>query len=109
MDTATAPAATAAGPTAAHSLIDARLSKIEDVARDTKLYTFERIDGGKLPGYKPGAHIDLHLPNGLLRQFSLTVPASDPDSYTVGVKRDENSRGGSRYIIEQMKDRKSVV
>ena len=103
MDTATAPAATAAGPTAAHSLIDARLSKIEDVARDTKLYTFERIDGGKLPGYKPGAHIDLHLPNGLLRQFSLTVPADNPDSYTVGVKRDENSRGGSRYIIEQMK------
>ena len=102
MDTATAPA-TAAGPTAAHSLIDARLSKIEDVARDTKLYTFERVDGGKLPGYKPGAHIDLHLPNGLLRQFSLTVPAENPDSYTVGVKRDENSRGGSRYIIEQMK------
>jgi tetrachlorobenzoquinone reductase len=102
MDTATAPA-TAAGPTAAHGLIDARLSKIEDVARDTKLYTFERIDGGKLPGYKPGAHIDLHLPNGLLRQFSLTVPADNPDSYTVGVKRDENSRGGSRYIIEQMK------
>src|SRR5580700_5303962 len=102
MDTATAPA-TAAGPTAAHGLIDARLSKIEDVARDTKLYTFERVDGGTLPGYKPGAHIDLHLPNGLLRQFSLTVPATDPDSYTVGVKRDENSRGGSRYIIDEMK------
>jgi ferredoxin-NADP reductase len=102
MDTATAPA-TAAGPTAAHGLIEARLSKIEDVARDTKLYTFERVDGGKLPGYKPGAHIDLHLPNGLLRQFSLTVPVENPDSYTVGVKRDENSRGGSRYIIEQMK------
>jgi ferredoxin-NADP reductase len=102
MDTATAPA-TAAGPTAAHGLIDARLSKIEDVARDTKLYTFQRVDGARLPAYKPGAHIDLHLPNGLLRQFSLTVPAENPDSYTVGVKRDENSRGGSRYIIEQMK------
>src|SRR6202163_4312436 len=106
MDTATAPAtpaATAAGPTAAHGLIDARLSRIEDVARDTKLYTFERVDGARLTPYKPGAHIDLHLPNGLLRQFSLVVPASDPGSYTVGVKRDENSRGGSRYIIEQMK------
>src|SRR6202171_680838 len=102
MDTATAPATTA-GPPAAHGLIDARLSKIEDVARDTKLYTFQRVDGARLPAYKPGAHIDLHLPNGLLRQFSLTVPAANPDSYTVGVKRDENSRGGSRYIIEQMK------
>ena len=94
----------AAAPTiSAHGLIDARLSKIEDVARDTKIFTFQRVDGGKLPGYKAGAHIDLHLPNGMLRQFSLTVPASDPDGYTVGVKRDENSRGGSRYIIEQMK------
>src|ERR1700674_2255003 len=102
MDTATAPA-TAAGTTAAHGLIDARLSKIEDVARDTKLYTFGRVDGARLPAYKPGAHIDLHLPNGLLRQFSLVVPASDPESYTVGVKRDENSRGGSRYIIDEMK------
>src|SRR6516225_10297605 len=102
MDTATVPAA--ATPAAAHHLIDARVSKIEDVARDTKLYTFERVDGGNLPAYKPGAHIDLHLPNGLTRQFSLTVPVtSDPSSYTVGVKRDENSRGGSRYIIDEMK------
>src|SRR5580704_3926829 len=95
--------ASSSGTTAAHGLIDARLVKIEDVARDTKTYTFERIEGGKLPAYKPGAHIDLHLPNGLMRQFSLVVPVSDPDTYTVGVKRDENSRGGSRYIIEQMK------
>src|SRR3984885_9766706 len=102
MDTATAPA-TAAGPTATHGLIDARLSKIEDVARDTKLYTFQRVDGARLPAYKPGAHIDLHLPNGLLRQFSLVGPASDPASDTVVVTLDENSRGGSRYIIEQMK------
>src|SRR5580700_5757693 len=99
---ASAPSTSQAPISASHALIDARLSKIEDVARDTKLYTFQRVDGGKLPPYKPGAHIDLHLPNGLMRQFSLTVPASDPDSYTVGVKRDENSRGGSRYIIEQM-------
>jgi tetrachlorobenzoquinone reductase len=103
MSTATTSPATAAHATAAHALIDARLTKIEDVARDTKIFTFQRVDGGKLPAYKPGAHIDLHLPNGMLRQFSLTLPASDPDSYTVGVKHDENSRGGSRYIIEKMK------
>jgi len=106
MDTAAAPSAAGASPasvTAPHGPIDARLSKIEDVARDTKLYTFQRVDGAKLPAYKPGAHIDLHLPNGLTRQFSLVVPGSDLDSYTVGVKRDENSRGGSRYIIDQMK------
>ncbi len=106
MSTVTAPtpaAETRANAPAAHGLIDARLTEIRDVARDTKLYTFQRTDGARLPAYTPGAHIDLHLPNGLIRQFSLVLPAADPDSYTVGVKRDENSRGGSRYIIEQMK------
>jgi ferredoxin-NADP reductase len=99
----TAPSPAAAAPAPAHALIDARLTAIKDVARDTKLYTFARTDGARLPAYKPGAHIDLHLPNGLMRQFSLVVPNAEPDSYVVGVKRDENSRGGSRYIIEEMK------
>src|SRR5262249_22921042 len=81
----------------------ARLTVIQVVARATKLCTFARVDGGKLPAYAPGAHIDLHLPNGLVRQFSLVAPNSDPDSYIVGVKRDAASRGGSRYIIEEMR------
>ncbi len=88
---------------AASHVINARLADIRPVARDTKLYTLRHVDGVPLPTYKPGAHIDLHLPNGLIRQFSLVVPHSDRDSYVVGVKRDENSRGGSRYIIDEMK------
>jgi ferredoxin-NADP reductase len=106
MDTATAPPAASSRPhlPEPHAyIIDARLTKIEDVARHTKLYTFARIEGGALPAYKPGAHIDLHLPNGLVRQFSLVVPNNDPASYVVGVKKDAASRGGSRYIIEEMK------
>ncbi len=95
----TAPAA----PATAAGLIDAQLIEIKPVARDTNLFTFARSGGGKLPAYKPGAHIDLHLPNGLVRQFSLVVPDADPDSYVVGVKRDPQSRGGSRYMFEQMK------
>ncbi len=105
MDTVAAPPAASRAhlPEPHTGLIDARLTKIEDVARDTKLYTFQRVAGGPLPAYKPGAHIDLHLPNGLVRQFSLVVPSSNPDSYVVGVKRDAASRGGSRYIIDEMK------
>jgi ferredoxin-NADP reductase len=90
---------------AAPGLIDARLTAIAPVAKDTNLYTFQRADGGRLPPFKAGAHIDLHLPNGMIRQFSLTIPDSDPNPqrYVVGVKKDANSRGGSRYIVEQMK------
>jgi len=106
MDTVAAPPAAAGRtrlPEPHTGLIDARVTKIEDVARDTKLYTLERAEGGPLPAYKPGAHIDLHLPNGLLRQFSLVVPNSGAQSYIVGVKRDAASRGGSRYMIDEMR------
>jgi len=105
MDTVTTSSATGGNltPAAAAHMIAARLTDIEAVARDTNLYTFRRADGAPLLAYKPGAHVDLHLPNGLVRQFSLVVPDANPESYVVGVKRDENSRGGSRYIIDEMK------
>ncbi len=105
MDTATASPGAAATitPAGAANLLEARVAEIATVARDTNLYTFRRADGAALPPYQPGAHIDVHLPNGLLRQFSLVVPNADPGSYVVGVKRDENSRGGSRYMIDEMK------
>ena len=102
MDTITAPTVAPPKPAPA-GLIDARLVEITPVAKDTNLYTFRRAEGGPLPPYKPGAHIDLHLPNGMIRQFSLCAPNTDPESYVVGIKRDAQSRGGSRYIYDEMK------
>jgi ferredoxin-NADP reductase len=106
MDTMTAPPLSARAAPAetarAAGLIDARLAEIETVARDTNVYTFRRPDGGALPAYKPGAHIDIHLPNGLIRQYSLLNPNDDPGSYTVAIKRDAESRGGSRYIFDEL-------
>lgn len=107
MDTATAsPSAgtdqTSRKTAAASGSIDVRLIEIKPVARDINLYTFGRTDGGSLPDYEPGAHIDMHLPNGLIRQFSLVVPARYPKTYVIGVKRDPASRGGSRYIFDEM-------
>ena len=105
MDTATIPTAAAAAPETARAgtLIDVRLGAIEPVARDTNVYTFERPDGGRLPPYKPGAHIDIHLPNGLIRQFSLLNPDDRPERYVVAIKRDAASRGGSRYIFDDLR------
>jgi len=106
MDTVTAPAAatTTHPPEGGRSpaLIEVRLSGIDTVARDTNVYTLRRPDGGALPAYKPGAHIDIHLPNGLVRQYSLLNPNTDPESYAVAIKRDAQSRGGSRYIFDEM-------
>ena len=94
--------------TAASDLIDVRLNAIRYAARDTNLYELVRPDGKPLPAYEPGAHIDLHLPNGIVRQYSLIVPAQNPTSYTLGIKRDPASRGGSRYIHDELRVGKTL-
>jgi ferredoxin-NADP reductase len=100
VDTATAaPKNAAARP---DDLIEVRLTAIRYAARDTSLFEFRSIDGSPLPPYEPGAHIDLHLPNGLLRNYSLTAAEREPSTYTVGIKRDPASRGGSRWVHEAL-------
>jgi tetrachlorobenzoquinone reductase len=85
------------------ALIEVRLTAIRYAARDINLYEFRRLDGGALPAYAPGAHIDLHLPNGLIRNYSLTVAKPEAGTYTFGIKRDSASRGGSRLIHEELR------
>ena len=53
---------------------------------------------GTLPTFQPGAHIDVHLPNGLIRQYSLTNGPGELDAYRIGVKREPKSRGGSSVL-----------
>ena len=54
-------------------LIEVRLTAIRYVAHETSLFEFQSLDGRPLPAYEPGAHIDLHLPSGLLRNYSLAA------------------------------------
>ncbi len=100
--TASAGEAVPASSKTSEPLIDARLTDIRFAARDTNLYEFRHVDGKPLPAYEPGAHIDLHLPNGLVRQYSLIVPDEEPERYIVSVKRDPASRGGSRYVHDEL-------
>ncbi len=53
---------------------------------------------GSLHTFQPGAHIDVHLQNGLVRQYSLTNGPGETDHYTIGVKLEPDSRGGSATI-----------
>ena len=86
-----------------HTLIEVRLASIRYAARDTNLYEFARPDGKPLPAGEAGAHIGVHLPNGIMRQYSLIAAERDPLSYVVGIKRDAGSRGGSRYIHDELR------
>jgi ferredoxin-NADP reductase len=55
-------------------------------------------DGSPLPGWDPGAHIDLHLPSGLVRSYSLHGDPRDRGSYHIAVLNVENGRGGSAEV-----------
>lgn len=59
--------------------------------------------GQTLPAFTPGAHIDLHLGNGLVRSYSLVNPPHDGGRYVVAVNLDPASRGGSRYIHDSLR------
>ena len=53
---------------------------------------------GQLPTAQAGAHIDVHLPNGLTRQYSVTNGPGESDIYTIGVKKESQSKGGSETL-----------
>lgn len=61
-----------------------------------------RLEGAELPGWEPGAHIDLVLPSGAIRQYSLCGDVAEPGSYTVATRLIEDGRGGSREVHEQL-------
>ncbi|CAH0156914.1 PDR/VanB family oxidoreductase [Pseudomonas brassicacearum] len=66
------------------------------------IYCFElaRADGGALSPFTAGAHIDVHLPNGLVRQYSLCNSAQEQHRYEIAVLLDPASRGGSKAVHE---------
>ena len=66
--------------------------------------SFELVDftGAELPTFSPGAHVDVTLPGGLVRQYSLCNSATERHRYVIGVWNDANSRGGSKALHTQV-------
>ncbi|MDQ0073409.1 vanillate O-demethylase ferredoxin subunit [Variovorax boronicumulans] len=74
----------------------------EDVAQDVRHLRLARLDGLPLPPFTPGAHIDLHLGPNLVRQYSLCGHVGDTSNYSVAVKREPESRGGSKAVHDDL-------
>ncbi|WP_331445937.1 PDR/VanB family oxidoreductase [Streptomyces xanthochromogenes] len=64
----------------------------------------ETPDGSELPAWETGAHLDLVLPSGLVRQYSLCGDPADRTAYTVATRLVEGGRGGSREVHEQLRE-----
>jgi vanillate O-demethylase ferredoxin subunit len=82
--------------------IPVRIALANIVAKDILLLKLETKDGTALPAWQPGSHIDLHLGQGITRQYSLCGSHRDTSAYQIAVKLEPQSRGGSRFVHESL-------
>ena len=84
--------------TATAGTFTVRVTDVRAEALDVMSLEMRAVGGGELPPFEPGAHLELHLPNGLIRHYSLTNDWRERDRYVVGVARVADSRGGSSFV-----------
>jgi vanillate O-demethylase ferredoxin subunit len=84
------------------SELSVRVARKQIEALDICSFELVHADGHPLPAFSAGSHIDVHLPNGLTRQYSLCNDPRESHRYQIGVLRDPNSRGGSQAMHEAM-------
>lgn len=89
-----------AGPDAK---LQVRIQGATWLAPDIVSYELRRPDAGELPAFTAGAHIDLHLGNGLARSYSLLNPQDERYRYVIAVQKDRASRGGSTWVHERFR------
>lgn len=81
---------------------------VTDVAEGVRELRLADESGTGLPPWTPGAHVDLVL-GDLVRQYSLCGDPTDTSSYTVAVLREQESRGGSAFVHEQLAEGSKVT
>jgi tetrachlorobenzoquinone reductase len=92
LDTQTSTSATQGDETLA-----TRISTISYGGEGLHLFELSARDGGLLPVFTAGAHVDVHLPCGV-RQYSIASPQNKRDSFLIAVKKETQGRGGSAYL-----------
>ncbi len=86
------------------TMLEVRVRSLTWAADGVMLVELVHPGGAALPAFEAGAHVDLLLPNGLSRSYSLcNLPDPAPQRYQLGVGLDRASRGGSRYVHEQLR------
>ena len=85
------------------SLLTVRVQAMRFEAQSIVSVELVSPQAAELPAFTAGAHIDPHLGNGVVRSYSLLNAVAERHRYVVGVLNDRNSRGGSRYVHEQLR------
>jgi vanillate O-demethylase ferredoxin subunit len=76
-------------------MISVKVLRKKQEATGIASFELARPDGAALPAFSAGSHIDVQVPGGLTRQYSLCNDAAEQHRYRIAVLRDPASRGGS--------------
>lgn len=85
-----------------------RIERIAAEAQDVVSITFVSPDGDELPRWLPGSHLDVFLPSGKQRQYSLCGAPEDRHRYRIAVRYIHDGGGGSREVHESLRAGDSV-
>jgi len=83
--------------------LDVRVTQIRYEGKGINSYELRSPSGEPLPPFDAGAHVDLHLKPGVIRQYSLCNAPAERHRYLIAVLRDDNGRGGSRAVHEGLR------
>ena len=85
-------------------LLKVKVARKKQEALDICSFELVPADGGALPAFVAGSHIDVHTPGGPVRQYSLSTAPGDHSHYRIAVKKEPESRGGSKAMHETLNE-----
>lgn len=85
-----------------NTTIDVRVTAKGAEATDVCTFELIAVSGSPLPAFSAGSHVDVHLPNGLTRQYSLCNDPAESHRYLIAVLKDAATRGGSAAMHAQV-------
>lgn len=78
------------------------VTRVEQVAGDVRLYELQACHGALAP-WTAGAHLDIEIDSGVVRQYSLCGNPQETDRYCIAVRQDPTGRGGSLRLHAEVK------
>ncbi len=87
----------------ARIIMKLRVGAVDQMCEDVKAFRLVHPTRPHLPAWAPGAHVDVQLSDGKVRQYSLVGTPDDLSEYRIVVKRETGGRGGSAWLHDHLK------
>lgn len=83
--------------------LDLKVKKREQLTADVAMLELESATAHVLPAFQAGAYIDIQIPGGLLRPYSLCNAPQERHRYVIAVRKEQPSRGASAYLHDRVR------